>query len=133
MFSANLRWYRQKNGLTIKAVASLLGVSETTVSNYETGKREPSLEKVIILSRHFHTSVDRLIGLTDCDFDISRLGDFLCDNICYGEFFNLVFRLDPEKKKHFGEYVELIRKASLIRKPRQNRNLHPVIRRSENI
>ena len=40
-------------------------ISQSTLSNYETGKREPKLKNLIELSRYFNCSTDYLTGESD--------------------------------------------------------------------
>ena len=44
MFSKNLRFYRLKSGMSMKQLASLVGVSAMTISYYESGERKPGRE-----------------------------------------------------------------------------------------
>ena len=38
-----LREYRKKSGLTMKRLGELVGASETSISQYETGRVEPAI------------------------------------------------------------------------------------------
>lgn len=42
-----------------------LSMSQNTISRYETGKREPSIEELKRIADYFGVSVDYLLGLTD--------------------------------------------------------------------
>ena len=42
--------------------AILIGVTQTTVSNYENGLREPSLDLVKLMAQVLETSVDDLLS-----------------------------------------------------------------------
>ena len=44
MFCKNLRYYRLKKNLTKKALAEMINVSAMAITNYEEGKRRPSME-----------------------------------------------------------------------------------------
>ena len=44
MFSKNLRFYRLKSGMSMKQLASLVGVSAMTISYYESGERKPGMD-----------------------------------------------------------------------------------------
>lgn len=58
----NLRSLRTKKGISMKALGEQLGVSESTVSLYETGKRSPDITMLVRLADFYGTSVDYLIG-----------------------------------------------------------------------
>ncbi len=60
--SDKLRMYRKRNGITQKKLALEIGIVQTAVANYETGKRNPDLETLIKLADFFNTSLDKLTG-----------------------------------------------------------------------
>lgn len=57
----NLKYLRSKAGEKQKDIAELLGVSEMTVSRYESGENEPELSKVLIISKHYDLTADELL------------------------------------------------------------------------
>lgn len=50
MFSKNLRYYRLKNNMSMKELASLVGVSSMTISYYESGERRPTMDTIKALA-----------------------------------------------------------------------------------
>ena len=56
-----LRDLRKARGMTLKDVAERIGVAESTVSQYETGKRTPDYETLLKLAELFDVSVDYLM------------------------------------------------------------------------
>lgn len=60
-----LRKLRKGRGLSQRALAELLGVSQQTYSRYERGQRRLSVQAAITLARLYHVSVDYLAGITD--------------------------------------------------------------------
>ncbi len=60
-FSERLRTLRKQSPLTQKDIAAKIGVSPRTFQQYELGKIEPNIEKLILLSQIFHVTVDFLI------------------------------------------------------------------------
>ena len=58
----NLRSIRLQRGLTLKGLADLVGVSESTISKIETGSRSPSYEVQLRLGEVLDCSVAELIG-----------------------------------------------------------------------
>jgi transcriptional regulator with XRE-family HTH domain len=57
-----LRELRNKKGLTLKQLGSIIGVAESTVSLYEKGKRQPDNDTLIRIADYFGVSVDYLLG-----------------------------------------------------------------------
>lgn len=74
------RLQEQRNILNLsqKEVASMIGVSASVISNYESGERTPSLEILMALAALFHCSSDYLLGLNSINtlpLDISMLSN----------------------------------------------------------
>ena len=60
-FSENLKSLRKENRIDQSELASELKVSPKTVSHWETGYTEPSVEQLVTLSKIFNVSLDELI------------------------------------------------------------------------
>ena len=56
---------RSEKGLSQRAVAKELLISQGTYNNWENGHTQPSIEQLLALSAFFAVSVDYLIGNTD--------------------------------------------------------------------
>lgn len=56
---------REDQDLTQKAMASILHISQNTLSQYETGQRQIPFSLLIKLALFFNTSTDYLLGLTN--------------------------------------------------------------------
>lgn len=54
--------FSMKRGLSQRELATMIGVTETTISRYIKGTREPKLEIISNLATVFGTTVDDLIG-----------------------------------------------------------------------
>ena len=54
-----------KNKETQKELAAVLSVTENRISYYVNGKRTPNIEKLIMISDHYNTAIDYLLGKTD--------------------------------------------------------------------
>ncbi|MEU3556103.1 helix-turn-helix domain-containing protein [Streptomyces fragilis] len=57
-----LRAARERHGATLAAVSCATGISPSTLSRIETGRRRPTLEVVLRLSREYGVSLDELAG-----------------------------------------------------------------------
>ena len=77
---------RKSTGLTQEQFSEKLDVSRQAVAKWENGSSIPEIEKLILISKMYNITLDRLIkGKTDCskvdnmkDFDILDLTGFLC-------------------------------------------------------
>lgn len=61
-FAKRLIALREERRLTQKELAEKLGFSPSTISMYETGKREPDFETLEVIADYFNVSMDYLIG-----------------------------------------------------------------------
>lgn len=64
-FAGRLQELRMKQGLSQRALAKKLGVSTSTISMYEQGKREPNIDFLSEIARYFSVSIDYLVGNSD--------------------------------------------------------------------
>ncbi len=62
MLSDNIRNYRKKNNLSQDELAEKVGVSRQSVSFWETGQTQPTIDNIIALSKIFNISSDALLG-----------------------------------------------------------------------
>lgn len=60
-FAEQLKRARNAHGLTQQQVADMIGITNSTYCGYETGKRQPDVEKIKLLARALNTSGDVLL------------------------------------------------------------------------
>ncbi len=60
-----MRDLRQDHDLSQKTVADMLGVAQTTYSQYELYKRPMPIEYLIALCKFYHVSSDYMLGLSN--------------------------------------------------------------------
>ena len=60
-----LKELRIERGLKLKDVAEALHVTIRTISRYEDGSREPSVEFIVKFCKLYEVSADYLLGITD--------------------------------------------------------------------
>lgn len=53
-----LKELRKEHKLSMKELGKILGLSESTISLYEAGKREPDIKTLIKMADYFNVSVD---------------------------------------------------------------------------
>lgn len=64
-FKDNLKALRKLHGYSQKELAEKLHYGSSTISNYESGHNQPSLEDLVRLTRVFSVSADCLLGIED--------------------------------------------------------------------
>lgn len=76
---------RKKFGMSQRQLGQLLGVSQTTISAWETGRNEPDIGSIFVMADHFDTTPKKLMGYVDqcaqCDFRKDGTAyDFSCSD-----------------------------------------------------
>lgn len=61
-FAAKLRQLLDETGETVRDFAAILGISPQAASQYQLGKSEPNIERIIKIADHFNVSIDWLLG-----------------------------------------------------------------------
>lgn len=61
MYMEKLKELREGKGMSQRQLGDLFGVAEATISNYETGKREPSFETLCGMADLFDCTLDMLV------------------------------------------------------------------------
>ena len=61
-FKERLKTNRKNNKLSQKTIAEKLGISVRSYQDYEYGKFEPNIEKLILLADIFNITLDELVG-----------------------------------------------------------------------
>lgn len=66
-FAKNLRYYMEKNNMIQTDIMALTGASQSTVSDWVTGKKFPRVDKIEILAERFGIEKSDLIQEKDED------------------------------------------------------------------
>lgn len=72
---SRIRSLREDHDLTQKKIASVLNMSQTGYSKYETGENDIPTRILINLSLYYDTSIDYLLGITDVQKPYKRSKD----------------------------------------------------------
>ena len=64
-YAERMRNLRQDNDLSQKTVADMLGVAQTTYSQYELEKRPMPIDYLIALCKFYDVSADYMLGLSN--------------------------------------------------------------------
>ena len=64
-YAERMRNLRQDNDLSQKKVADILGVAQTTYSQYELEKRPMPIDYLIALCKFYNVSADYMLGLSN--------------------------------------------------------------------
>ena len=64
-YPERMRGLREDNDLSQREVAKMLGVAQTTYSQYELYKRPMPIEYLVALCKFYHVSADYMLGLSN--------------------------------------------------------------------
>lgn len=65
MLSDNIKNFRKKSNMSQDELAEKLGVSRQSISLWETGQTQPTIDNIIALAKIFNISSDMLLGSSD--------------------------------------------------------------------
>ena len=64
-FGKRLKEERMGKGLTQRQLSNEINISQSVIALWETKKREPNLDTLIMIAKFFDVTTDYLLGLTD--------------------------------------------------------------------
>ena len=107
-----LRELRKQRGLTMKELGEKIGVSESTISLYETGRRSPSYEILLKIAEYFGVSVDYLLRGNEEKTASQEADELLKDELVafYGEVKDNLDQDDIDDLKTFMRMKAEIKK-----------------------
>ena len=94
----NLKLLRGSRGVTQKALADAIGVSQQSINKYENHNIEPDIDTMIKIADFFETSVDYLIGHTDLQRRIEEVDEHGL-NAGESRFIDAYRRLTPRQRE----------------------------------
>lgn len=65
MLGERLKLLRNEKNIGQNLLAKELGLSNASISYWETGKQEPTAEAIFKLAKYFNVTADYLLGLSD--------------------------------------------------------------------
>ena len=104
-FKERLRMLRTNKGISVAMLAQEIGLSVSSVQQYESGKRYPSRKVQRIIADYFGVEIDYLIGKTEAD-DIKKIKTFkLSDEARAFEFLRKYRNADDTTKEIVNKLI----------------------------
>ena len=66
------RLFELRNGVSQAVFSQSLGVAQQTYAQWELGDRQPKLQELVRLAKHFEVSTDWLLDLSDCKVQLQN-------------------------------------------------------------
>lgn len=63
--SVSLRLFRERNNKTEDDLANYLGIQKKAYKRYETGEREPGIDKLYKLAKYYNCGIDDFINVDE--------------------------------------------------------------------
>ena len=105
----HIKEYRKKGHYTLKQLGALVGASESAMSLYESGKREPDYEMLLKISEVLGCCVDELLR-GSCDHKSCE------DSPSADPLHNKIARLDDEDRGRAESYIDWLLSADKYQK-----------------
>jgi len=64
-FGERLKEERTVKGLTQRGLSNEINIAQPVIALWETKKREPNLDTLIMIAKYFKVTTDYMLGLTD--------------------------------------------------------------------
>ena len=97
-FAKRLTQLRESKDLKKNQLADILNVSDSCISQYESGRSMPGCDILVRIAQHFGVSVDYLLG-NDCNDGFAPLMEGFSDGMDYAFFAMRCRKLPPEKRR----------------------------------
>lgn len=120
MFSYRLKELREDLGITQDQLAKMLNLTQSTIAYYENGKKMPTLENAIIITKLFDTSLDYLVGISNCrtienikENEATYYSNKLLDDI---------HNLSPDSLKDLKDFIDFLKFRDMKKSSSKNTN-----------
>lgn len=107
-----IRDLREDHDLKQRAVASYLGVSQQTYSNYENGRREIPTWVVAALAKYYKISTDYLLGADSGYLGNTNLKSPYLDDITLHDIMYDIQKLKPRERRDLLRYLQYLKQLS---------------------
>ena len=107
----NIRALRKSAGITMKQFGKLMGVSESTISLYETGKNEPDISMLKKMAEYFGVSIDYLLCRTDTPDEIKKDQESEIPGLPDEDLIYIISQLTQHDVQRVRDFVEGLKAA----------------------
>lgn len=113
-FGEVLKYLRNRKGLSQSELAKRLGMSKSTISMYEIGRRQPDLNTMEVIANFFNVDMNYLYGKSNepegyyYDEETARLAQEIYDNKDLGILMSASRKMSPEELKKLAALVQAL-------------------------
>jgi transcriptional regulator with XRE-family HTH domain len=117
-----LKELREQKGISQVKIAKILGFAQNTISNWESGKRDPDSETILKIADCFGVTVDYLLGKDEKNFPGKAEDD--TDNKLNDILFNNIESLSPEGRQKAEEYISMLKTIDRLKSEDKPEDIH---------
>lgn len=100
MLGKTLRRLRQSAGETQKELSNAVYVSESAISQYETGRTTPKHYVLEALAKHYNVTTDYLLGTSPNPALEEAMNQIYCDGITVSTLLDKCLNISAENRSH---------------------------------
>lgn len=104
-----IRDLRDDRDLKQKTVATHLGLSQQTYSNYENGRREIPIWVVAELAKYYKVSADYLLGVDNSYLGNTNLRNYYLKDITMHDVIYDIHTLNGNSRKELFRYIQYLK------------------------
>ena len=101
-FANRLKRLRKELKLTQEQLSHELNIARSTISGYETERKEPDYDTLIYIANYFDVSIDYILGRTN-------VKKYPVEIVKKDEAIDDIDNLSPESKEDLKRYLELLK------------------------
>lgn len=103
----NLKKLRNRLNLTQEQVSKDLNMNRATYAHYETGRREPDIETLILLSKYYNVTIDYLLETNINNSFMKTVSEYDEQYSVSNNLSKEIHNLSPESQKELKKLIEL--------------------------
>lgn len=110
MIAKNIRILRQRKGITQKALAEAIHVTSSAISQYETGKSQPSRENMALIANYFNVSIEYIEGTSRIEKMEEQMNETYVNGLTVSGLLDKCLCVSPMDRVHLIRVVDLMAK-----------------------
>lgn len=107
-FKDNLKMLREQSMQSQEELAKALNISTTSISHYETGRRQPSIDTLKQMALLFDVTLDRLLGQTNHNVSPSTMRQQYIKNVTMENIVERINKFDPQHRQLLLKMIECV-------------------------
>ncbi len=115
-FSERFKEIREDRGFTQQELAEALHLTPATVSHYEKGNREPSLDVLVQIAEFLDVSVEYLLGFSNFNITHEQIKKTFVKGISTGIIVERILKLDTSHRQTLINILKCIEAEQYISK-----------------